>query len=732
MTLLKILWKSLWNRKVTSFLTIVSIALSVMLLLGIERIRLGARDSFSSTISQTDLIVGAKGGTLQLLLYTVFRLGSATNNISYETYEKFSKHPAVQWVIPYSLGDSHRGFRVVGTNANFYEHYRFRQGRSVGFAEGKAPQNVFDVALGAEVAKALGYKLGQSIAVTHGVTDGIGLIQHDDKPMTVVGILQKTGTPIDRSLYVTLEGLEAIHMDWKDGAPPRKGEEIPAAQLSQEKIKIGTITSFLVRTKNRFETLGLQREVNIYPDEPLLAIIPGVALSELWSVVSYAEDGLRLVSWSVLLVGMLAMLIAIYTSLQERRREMAILRSVGASLAKIALLLNAEALLLTVFGIVLGLALTYAALFVLQPVVEAHFGLLIPIQPPSALEWGFVGAIVFASALIGLVPALKAYRNSLADGLAVRFIIPVAFLFLCPSESFAKSIEIASSVAWLREVAREITCDGQGVELLPALMPPGTDPHSYQLTPKGRILWSKAEVRLMIGEGFETWSERAAGPSDKIFVATKGLNLKKLEEHNAARASEAEGSAHRHVKGVSQLDPHIWHSPRLTRDVALNMYNFLAQKAPAKRTEWDTCMRAFVQRTKTVESEIHKKISSIPSSQRTLATNHDAMGYFCDVFGLKVVTVLGVSTEATITPGRLKKAIDAIKKEGVRAIFLETAVSPETVQKIAAEVGIKVGGELYADGLSSPDKPAGTITGIWEANANTIVAGLKPEVQSKK
>lgn len=724
MTLLKILWKSLWNRKLTTSLTIASVALSVMLLLGIERIRLGARDSFSNTISQTDLIVGAKGGTIQLLLYTVFRLGSATANISHETYQKFSKHPAVKWVIPISLGDSHRGFRVVGTNENFYEHYRFRQDKQVAFAQGKAPSDVLEVALGAEVAEKLGYKLDDRVAVTHGVTDGIGFINHDDKPFTVVGVLAKTGTPIDRSLYVTLEGLEAIHMDWKDGAPPRKGEEIPASQLRKDDIKIGQITAFLVRTKNRFETLGLQREINIYADEPLMAIIPGVALSELWSVVSYAEDGLRLVSWSVLVVGLLAMLIAIYTSLQERRREMAILRSVGAGLRKIATLLVAEAVLLTILGIGLGLALTYSALFILQPVIEAKFGLLLPIQTLSALEWIFVGAIVAAGFVIGFVPAVKAYRNSLADGLAVRFVLPL-FVMLLPSLSFAKTPQIAPSVVWLRELAREVTCDAKGVELLPALVSAGTDPHSYQLTPRGRMLWSKADVRLIIGEGFESWNEKTAGPAQKLFIATKGLNLRKIDA-GATPSAESEGHAHMHERGVSGFDPHIWHSPKLTREVALNLYKFLVQKVPSRRAEWDTCLRAFVQTTKTSESNIHKKISTIPSSQRVLATNHDALGYFAETFGLKVITISGVSTEATVTPGRLKNAIDTIKKEGAKAIFLETSTSPETVRKVAAEAGVKVGGELHADGLSAPNQPAGSITGLWETNADTIVAGLKP------
>jgi putative ABC transport system permease protein len=725
MTLLRILWKSLWNRRVTTLLTVASVALSVTLLLGIERIRLGARDSFSNTISQTDLIVGAKGGTIQLLLYTVFRMGSATANISYETFQKFSSHAAVSWTIPYSLGDSHRGFRVVGTNEKFYEHYRFRQDKRVTFSEGKRPEGIFDIALGSETAEKLGYKVGQSVAVTHGVTDGIGFINHDDKPFTVVGILGKTGTPIDRSLYVTLEGLEAIHMDWKDGAPPRKGEEIPAATLKKEDIKINLITSFLVRTKNRFETLGLQREINTYTGEPLMAIIPGVALSELWSVVSYAEDGLRLVSWSVLVVGLLAMLIAIYTSLQERRREMAILRSVGAGFSKIVGLLVAEAVLLTVLGVALGIGFTYAILFVLQPLIEGQFGLLIPIRPLSGLEWIFVGAIVTAAFFIGFIPAQKAYRNSLADGLAVRFVLPL-LLLLSPDVSWAAPLKIAPSNQWLREVAREVTCDAQGIELMPALVPAGTDPHSYQLTPRGRLLWTQADLRLVIGEGFESWNEKSQLPSNKTFTATKGLNLRKIENHEHHADHKNEGRAHMSVQGVSVHDPHIWHSPRLTREVALNLYNWLVPKVPSQRSAWDKCMRTFVQKTKSVESTIHGKISTISSDRRVLATNHDAFGYFADAFGLKVISVSGVSTEAAVTPGRLRRAIEAIRKTGVRTIFLETATSPETVRKVAAESGVRVGGELFADGLSGPDKPASTITGLWEANAETVVAGLKP------
>ena len=342
---LKLAWKSLNNRRLTSGLTVVSIGLSVTLLLGVERIRVGAWESFSNTISQTDLIVGAKGGTIQLLLYTVFRLGSPTANISYKTYEKWQKHPAVSWTIPYSLGDSHRGFRVVGTDENFYKHYHYHMDQEIHLGQGKQPVSMFDVALGSDVAEKLNYQLGQKIVLAHGVTEGPAIESHEDKPFTVVGILNRTGTPIDRSLYVTLEGMEAIHIDWTDGAPPMKGREAKASELEKRQLPIGQITSFLLRTKSRLETLSLQREINTYEAEPLMAIIPGVSLAELWNSIGYAETALQAVSIFVVIIGFLSMFIALYSSINERRREMSILRAVGAKSSVIIFLLVFEAIL---------------------------------------------------------------------------------------------------------------------------------------------------------------------------------------------------------------------------------------------------------------------------------------------------------------------------------------------------------------------------------------------------
>jgi putative ABC transport system permease protein len=420
MTLLSLVYHSVMSRKLTAMLTMLSIALSVALLVGVENVRVGARDSFANTISQTDLIVGARGSSLQLLLYAVFHMGTAANDISYETYEKFKNHPAVAWTIPLSFGDSHRGYRVVGTTADFYSQYRYRRDRQIQFVAGHAPDDLFDLALGWDVARLLKYKIGDAIIVTHGIEEGKGLLQHADRPFAVAGILGRTNTPIDRSIYVTLEGIEAMHLDWADGGPPMPGEETPVSKIKKADLHVKQISAFLLRAKSRIDTLQLQRELSSFQGEPLQAIIPGVALSELWQTIGYAEDALVVVSILVMIVGLLGMLVSLYTSLNERRREMSVLRAIGAGPLQIVLLLVLESALLACAGALLGVAIVYSALFVARPVIESRFGLYLSIQPPTEAGYMYLASVVVLGTMIGFLPAMKAYRNSLADGLSIR------------------------------------------------------------------------------------------------------------------------------------------------------------------------------------------------------------------------------------------------------------------------------------------------------------------------
>ena len=348
-------------------------------------------------------------------------MGNATNNVSYETFKKYSELPEVEWSIPISLGDSYRGFRVVSTNENYYKHYRFRKDHFIEFSEGVAPSGIFDVALGSDVAKALGHKLGDNIVLTHGVMeDGVSLQNHADKPFRLVGILNKTGTPVDKSVYITLEGMEAIHIDWGDGAPPMPGQEVRAETMTKEMLPVKQITTFLLRFKSFPAILTLQRQINTDETEPLSAIIPGVALDELWRTIGYAEDGLRIVSACVVLVGLLGMLITLLSSVNERRREMAILRAVGAHPRSLVGLLTFEAWLLGTLGALTGAGFMYVAFAIARPLLDKQFGLLLPFQILSGLEWSYLATVSVLAAGIGLAPALAAYRNSLVDGLTPR------------------------------------------------------------------------------------------------------------------------------------------------------------------------------------------------------------------------------------------------------------------------------------------------------------------------
>lgn len=419
MIFLRLAWKSLWNRKLTSALTVLSIALSTTLLLSVEATRRAAEEGFTQSISQTDLIVGARSGPLNLILYTVFNMGSATNNVSMETYQKYQKHPAVDWVIPYSLGDGHRGFRVVGTDANFFEHYRFRGDHKVEMESGVATSELWDVVIGSAVAEELNYKLGQKVVVAHGVTKGPAILQHDDKPFQVVGIMKPTGTSLDRSLYISLEGLEALHLDWQNGAQPSKDKMISPDMIKKEDLKVSTITAFFLRTKTRIETLRLQREINTDSQEALLAIIPGVALGELWRNLGYAEQTLKLISWMVVFVGLMAMLIALLTGLNERRREMAILRSLGAGPQRILALLVFESAVLSLIGMIFGVILQIALFYFLKNWIAKEFGFYFSgawIQTPEILKLLLMFSL---GSLVGLIPALRARGMALKDGLRI-------------------------------------------------------------------------------------------------------------------------------------------------------------------------------------------------------------------------------------------------------------------------------------------------------------------------
>ncbi|MEZ9321445.1 MULTISPECIES: ABC transporter permease [unclassified Vibrio] len=409
--------KSVLNRKATAILTILTVAVSVILLLGVERVRTEAKSSFANTISGTDLIVGGRSGQVNLLLYSVFRIGNATNNIDWKSYEEFSQHNAVKWAIPISLGDSHKGFRVMGTNHSYFENYRYGSKQLLTFQQGKEFEQLFDVVIGADVAKKLDYKIGDQIILAHGISD-VAFSRHDNLPFKIVGILAPTGTPVDKTVHVSLEAIEAIHVGWESGA--NLGHTPDAETLKTFDFQPKQITAMMLGLNSKIQTFALQREINNYRQEPLSAIMPGIALHELWGMMAVAEQALLIVSGFVVVAGLLGMLSSLLTSLQERRREMAILRAMGARPRHVFGLLISEASALTFLGITLGVAVLFALIAVVAPIVQQSYGINISISAITPHEWKLLMLVQVAGIIIGFIPAFRAYRQSLSDGMTIR------------------------------------------------------------------------------------------------------------------------------------------------------------------------------------------------------------------------------------------------------------------------------------------------------------------------
>lgn len=416
--LMKLARLSLWNRRGTVLMTWLSLTISIALLLGIDHLRTEAKNSFTSTVSGTDLIVGARSGQLNLLLYSVFRIGNATANISWPSYQRIIKHPQIAWSIPISLGDSHRGYRVMGTSGEYFQYYRYANSQPLVLKEGTAFSGVFETVLGADVAQKLGYRLGQQIELSHGV-GAVSFSQHKDKPFTVVGILARTGTPVDQTVHVSLEAIEAIHLDWQQGAP-MPGRQLNAEQALAQDLTPKSITAFMVGLKSRMATFTLQRQINEYKNEPLTAILPGVALAELWQMLGMVENLLLVISLLVLLAALVGMITTLLASMKQRQREMAVLRAAGAHPWYLFVLVQLEVLLVTLVSMLSAAALLFVSLVVLQDKLAADFGLFVGLNIIRLNTLYWAGAIIALSVLLAMVPGVLAYRKTLSDGLTVR------------------------------------------------------------------------------------------------------------------------------------------------------------------------------------------------------------------------------------------------------------------------------------------------------------------------
>lgn len=417
--LIRLAWCSLLSRRTTVILTLFTLSLSTALLLGVQQIREQSRQNFIATVAGTDLIVGARSGPVQLLLYSLFHIGSATSNMHWSSHETLASDPRIDWTIPLSLGDSHRGYRVVGTSNDMFRHYRYGDRQALTFAQGDPFDDLFSIVLGAEVARELGYRIDDPVVIAHG-SGNTSFMQHRHMPFKVNGILAPTGTPMDRALLVSLQGLEAVHLGWRAGIP-LPGLQITPDQARQRDLTPREVTAVLVGLKSRLHTFHLQRELNNRREDPLTAILPGVVLQELWQVVGVAEKALLAVSAAALLIGITGMLATLLAATQQRQHEVAILRALGCSPVRIALLLLLESLMLTLGGILVGLLLLQTGLTLLQAPLLEQFGMVLSSGSISPAQWRLCALVLLLGLISGLLPALQAWRMASASRLMRQY-----------------------------------------------------------------------------------------------------------------------------------------------------------------------------------------------------------------------------------------------------------------------------------------------------------------------
>lgn len=405
----KLAFKSLLNRRSSILLTITAIAVSVALLLAVERVKEQVQHNFANTVSGTDLIVGPRGSQIQLLLASIFHIGSMTNTMSWHSYEAITSRPEVSWAVPVSLGDSVGGLPVVATTPAYFQHYRYATQQPLEMKNGRWFRQKAEAVLGIEAARQLALSVGDRLTIAHG-SGGLSFSEHSEHPIKVVGVLATTGTPVDQAVYVNLQTIESVHGLSGSGDNQSHQHAHPAESIS----------AALVGLNVKPLALRLQREFNTYDAEPLTALMPGLTLQQLWKTLNVFEQTLNGMSAVVVLIGLIGMLTILLASLRERRREMAVLRAVGAGPLTLFSLLVTEAVLVTFIATLAGLGLLYLAQWLLMDVIHEQTGILFSLNLPTTAEWWRMGLVIVAGFVLSLIPAWRAYRQSLSDGLTVK------------------------------------------------------------------------------------------------------------------------------------------------------------------------------------------------------------------------------------------------------------------------------------------------------------------------
>lgn len=402
MNILHLSLRNLHYRALSTFFNVVVLALGIATIITLLHISKQIEQRFNSDLQGIDLVVGAKGSPIQLILSSVFHVDTPTGNIPLTEAQKLEHNPLIKSAIPEALGDSYHGFRIVGTTADYASHYDAR------LIQGDYWTKNMEAVLGSEVARSSGLKVGDSFVGTHGLSEGGE--EHSQFPYTVVGILAPTGTVIDRLVLTDVASVWNVHEHHHHDSNDHDEDEDESALHGRE------ITALLITYKSPLAAAKLPRFVN--KTSSMQAASPAVEMHRLWSILGVGGDTIRVFGDALMLIASAGFFVTLWSAVAERGYDIALMRSLGATRSKIFGLVLTEGLMLGLMGVALGLLLGHIFAYALQRIIESSRHMTLETVVFHPYEIHIILIALLLSALVAIIPALMAYRVNVASVLS--------------------------------------------------------------------------------------------------------------------------------------------------------------------------------------------------------------------------------------------------------------------------------------------------------------------------
>ena len=426
MSILHLSWKNILNKPLNLVLNLVLFALGVGLISLLLLVNVQLEDKFEKNFAGIDLVIGAKGSPLQLILSSLYHLDAPTGNMPVSEAKAFlnPKHPIFKSAIPLSLGDSHRGYRIVGTNTGFIDLYAAK------FADGKLFEENMEVVVGATVAKNLNIKLGDEFKSSHGLIEDENLVHEDAAPFKVVGILEKTGSVIDQLIVTKTQSIWAVHDEHDHEAEEsaehdhneaehnhEHDEAVHSEDLPLTSYEEKSITSLLVKFKGRnIQALNMARNIN--ENTNFQAATPAIEINRLFTLLGVGEEALKAMALLIIFVSGLSIFISLFSSLRERKYELAVMRTLGARPGFLFQLIIFEGIIIAVLGYFCGIALSHGSMVLLADFLEKSYRYDFSAAIFLKEEIYIFGASLVIGIIAAIIPAFQASKTDIHATLA--------------------------------------------------------------------------------------------------------------------------------------------------------------------------------------------------------------------------------------------------------------------------------------------------------------------------